>query len=44
MACVYRFNRGWPPALIPRLVELTAEVGAQVAKLGLEDKIRLVPF
>lgn len=44
MTCIYRFNREWPSVLLPRFVELRSELVAQVARLGLESKIRLVPY
>ncbi len=43
MVNVYRFDRGLPPALIPRIVELDVAIRLQISNLGLANVVRLVP-
>jgi hypothetical protein len=44
MACIYRFDRSLPPAVVPRLLALTAELGRQLGRMGLAEVVRIAPY
>lgn len=42
--CIYRFDRRWSPEVIPRWLELCSAVEAELARVGVADQVRLVPY